>query len=192
MTSDPFPTSSDPSAFDEGFDSPSQDSLPPDPATELSLEEAAAADPGFLAVSQPEPPPLGRSPAYDYAQRAFVPNQAGSPLMLTGLATLNSWLEKCVRTVRGASPAVDPTFGLKQSLESVFLTGGMYDPTQQTTAEELIRDAFGVHPNVESVEDVTVSYTPGDTAVVIDYRVMPEGLLEAVAGSLQLDLTGGA
>jgi hypothetical protein len=187
----------DETELDEGYSPTPAVSSPPDVDLELDLQDQAADDVGAV-VAAPEPPPLGTSPAYDFIRGAFIPSAAGGPLMIRGLATLAQWCEGCLHTVQGENPAVDPSYGLRQSLESIFLTGAPLDGTEIAEAEDVITEAFTQHPRIAEVLDFAVDYTEGDDVVYLSYTIPTEGDDEEddeqeplVANALPVVLNGG-
>lgn len=148
---------------------------PVDADAELDLQDQAA-DTQELVYAEPDPRPLGRAPAYDFARRLFVPSSAGGPLMVDGRATLALWCEKAVNTVQGENPAVDSSFGLRVSLTELLADGHPPDPGAIAEAVDIITEALKVHPLVTDVLDVTIDADdPDDDAVFLSYTVMPEG-----------------
>jgi len=161
----------DPTLENEGFAVLPPESEPPDPDETLSIEDALA-DPDALPVEQDPPAPLGRAPAIDFVQRRFVPNTAGGPLMIYGIPTLAQWVEKCLRTRRGENPACDPDFGLDALFEDL-LDGGPFDAAAAAEFEGIAERGLTVHPAVDSIEEWSVDYAPGDDAVLVSLLVIP-------------------
>jgi phage baseplate assembly protein W len=149
---------------------------PPSPDEELALEDAAA-DVGFAGVElvRAPPPPLGRTPAYDFVEKAFVPSVSGGALMLYGEATLRQWVEKCLRTIRGASPAVDPDFGVERRPEDL-IDGGAIDPAEHAAAEADWTTALLRHPRINRVEGWAVDVQDEGEVVEVTARITAEGL----------------
>jgi hypothetical protein len=155
----------------EGFAVLAPESEPPDADESLSIEDALA-NPDALSVTQDPPAPLGRAPAIDFVQRQFVPNTAGAPLMIYGTDTLAQWVGKALRTRRGENPACDPDFGLDALFEDM-LDGGPFDAAAAAEYEGIVERALTVHPAVESIEEWSVDYAPGDDAALASLRVIP-------------------
>lgn len=146
-----------------------------------------------IEVETGPPPPLGRTPAYDFVGRTFLPSRAGGVLMLTGLGTLEQWIEKCIRTRRGENPACDPDFGV-EVLPIDLLDGGVLDESAIAEAYGDWTRALETHPRISDVADWSIDYAPGDDAVFIGFRYSAEGTggeLEDVTANLQIQ-TGGA
>lgn len=162
---------------------------PPDAASEIALENGLV-DPGALIIDAQPPTPLGRAAAYDFVQRQFVPGITGAPLMVYGLATLAQWAEKCLRTLRGAHPAVDPDFGLDRMFTDL-LDGGPFDAGAAAEFEAIVDRALRVHPWISSVEDWQVSYLEGDDAAFCSFTIIP-AVDDLEPTTLQLPIPIGA
>lgn len=163
---------------DEGFEIVPAGVEPVGAAEELALQDVLAAGSADV-VERQAPPPLGRAPAYDFAERRFVPGQAGGPLTLTGMSQLAQWVEKCLRTRRGENPAVDPDFGVTILGEDL-LDGGVLDDSALGEAYEDWEQALLVHPRISAVEAMTISAHPDDDFILFTTRVTPEGLGDEV------------
>jgi hypothetical protein len=159
---------------DEGYSPLEAGVEPPDADEELALEDELAGSDDALIVEQEPPAPLGRTPAIDFVERTFVPSLAGGPLMLYGLDTLGQWVEKCLRTRRGAHPAVHPDFGVDIT-PSDLMDGGPADPAELAEAEDDWTRALLVHPRISEVDEWDFDIDPDDDAVYVTFRVVPEG-----------------
>lgn len=176
MSSQPF--------SDEEFPVLPPESEPPDADEALSLQDALA-DSDDLDVDQDPPVPLGRTPAIDFVQRTFVPNTAGGPLMLYGDESLRQWIEKCLRTRRGDSPAVHPDFGL-DALIFDLVDGGIFDESAAAEYQAIVERALPVHPAIASVDEFDVDYSDGDDAATA--RIVVAKVAEG-EDPLELDLS---
>lgn len=177
---------------DEGFELVPAGIEPLEADEELALEEALAGGAGDdpLVVQRQQPPPLGRTPAYDFVERTFVPGQAGGPLTVSGLDALRFWIEKCLRTRQGENPAVDPGFGVTIMAEDL-LDGGVLDDSALAEAYEDWERALLVHPRISSVEAISIDAQDDDDAVYVTLRVVPEGLGDEVLAIDDLPLPIG-
>jgi phage baseplate assembly protein W len=176
--------------FDEGFSPVPVGTEPPDPATTLDLL-ADLQDPGAVAITQDPPPPLGRTPAFDFATRQLIPGAAGGPLMLTGDATLMQWIDKCLRTRRGENPACDPSFGCVALLQDL-LDGSVFDTAAAAQMEDVAREALTVHPRILDLLEWTIDYVDGDDLATVYLTINREGVGgEPVADTLELTLPIG-
>jgi hypothetical protein len=156
--------------LDEGFDPLPALTEPLDPADQLTLEDALA-DQAPVAVGPAPPAPLGRAAAYDFVQHQLIPGVAGGPLMTRGLATLATWVEKCLRTRRGENPAVHPNFGCDILAEDLLSEGDPFDAAAVTEYMEAVTRGLLVHPRISRVEGLSVEGSEDDDAVVISFRV---------------------
>jgi hypothetical protein len=159
---------------DETFDPLPALTEPPDPSTELTMQDALA-DAQPDDATTPPPTPLGRAPAYDFAQHRMLPGGFGGPLMTRGRGTLQTWVEKCVRTRRGENPAVDPDFGCDITVEDLLEEGGPYDAA--TVAEYLaaVERALLAHPRITGIDDLDVQGGADDDAVFLSFTVATDG-----------------
>jgi hypothetical protein len=177
--------------FDEGFEitPPGLEALDADEqlALEDEIEEAPFAG---VEVGPQEPPPLGRTPAYDFIARTFRPARSGGPLLISGRATLAQWVEKCLLTRRGESPAVDPSFGVNIHPYDI-LDGGVFEEAAFAEATADWTRAILVHPHVSAVEDWDIQSVEDGTAAAVFVRVIPEGLVEQDI-TVALEIGGGS
>lgn len=150
----------------EGFSPLPALTEPPDPDRELELQDALADDAGTVEESVP-PAPLGRAPAYDFIAHRLLPGAAGGPLMTRGLETLATWIEKCLRTRRGESPAVDPDFGCDLIAEDILSEGDPFDAAAIAELTAAAERALLMHPRLTSIETFRIEHDPDDDAVFV-------------------------
>jgi hypothetical protein len=168
------------SAEDTGFDLLPVVNDPPEPLEELSLLDQLA-DPSTLPPATPEPTPLGRSYAYDIANRTFLASPSGGPLMTYGADTLKAWIEKAMLTERGAAPVHRvPDYGMDGAYD--FIDGGPFDAGAAGELEARLRDCLTVHPRIEDITNFAVDYDDGvetgeppDDAVFVSFTVVVAG-----------------
>lgn len=156
--------------LDEGFDPLPVLTEPFDPAAELTLEDALA-DQAVVPVVPGPPAPLGRAAAYDFIAHELIPGVAGGPLMTRGLATLATWVEKCLRTRRGENPAVHPDFGCDILAEDILSEGDPFDAAAVTEYLAAVERGLRMHPRISRVEGLSVVGSEDDDAVFISFRV---------------------
>lgn len=163
-----------------GFDLLPVVSEPPEAQEELSLLDQLA-DPNVPAPTTPEPTPIGRGYAFDFANRTFVAAPSGGPLMTYGVDTLKAWIEKALATERGAAPVHRVTdFGLDGAYD--FLDGSPFDAASVSELEGRVRDALLIHPRIEQVTDWVAEYDDGsetgeppDDAIFLSFTVVVAG-----------------
>lgn len=169
----------DPTAF-----LPEDDFIAPDADVELdALEDEGAGgavllspdDEADLVIAESPPAPLGRSWAFDFDKGTFLRNGGRGPLETRGLATLRSWIEKCLYTDRGAHPVSPPEYGVDG------LTDIIGDPMNEGVVaglEERIRDALLFHERITDVRDFAHylgSVEGGDEEIVyISFTVLTD------------------
>jgi hypothetical protein len=166
--SSPFPE-------DQSADAPillpdQQEPLPTDDAfqrfEELLDPDTSDAD---LVVTEDEPPPLGRGWAYDFQQRQFIRSPtAHGPLETHGIATLRVWIEKCLRTARGAYPIYDDDFGIDTPAD---FFGGPVSQFPDDLLRDRVTDALTRHPQIVDVSDFTFGYDPDEEWIAVNFTV---------------------
>jgi hypothetical protein len=122
-----------------------------------------------LVVVQEEPPPLGRGWAYDFQRRQFIRSAtAHGPLETHGLTTLEMWVEKCLRTARGAHPIYSDDFGIE--LPADFF-GGPVSSFPDDLFRDRVIDALTKHPRIIDVTDFAFDYDPDEEWVAASFTV---------------------
>jgi hypothetical protein len=121
------------------------------------LEAETGAD---LALDDGPKPTLGRSWAFDFASGRFITKPGGGPIETQGMATLRTWIEKALRTARGAHRVyAQSSFGLAAGLD----VGGI-DPSLDDL-EGRCRQALTLHPRITDVRDFRITPDPDDEEV---------------------------
>jgi len=141
-----------------------------DAEDELARTQNALLDDGLELTIEPEVPPVGRSWAYDFKNGTFLKAGHG-PLTTRREATLKTWVEKCIRTHRGAHPIHPDGYGLEQPLED-FLS---HPELTTHELEEAIVDALTFHPQITAVKNMVIQTgdtIEGDAAVEIAFTVV--------------------
>lgn len=162
--------------LDEAFDPLPALTEPPDPDEELQLEEALADPAAAISESVSPPAPLGRAPAFDFVNHAFLPGVAGGPLQTRGIDTLRTWVEKCARTKRGQHPAVNPEFGTDVTAEDLLSEGDPFDAAAISEYLDALRRAFLVHPRITDVTDMQITGSLGDDQAVLAFTVVTDSI----------------
>jgi hypothetical protein len=103
-----------------------------------------------LAIEIPQPPPLGRSWAYDFLHYRFRTVGGRGPLVTDGLSTLQSWVEKVLHSDRGASPIWPDGYGMVRPFDVV---GEPYGHTPFDSLRARVRDAVIYHPRIVDIQD---------------------------------------
>lgn len=123
-----------------------------------------------LIVAADEPEPVGRTWAMDWIQRQFIGTAVSNgPLQLRGDQAFEAWVEKCLRTDRGAHPVHPPGYGLVQP--TLGLIGGSVGAVPPDL-EANVRDALQFHPNVDDVTDFDYDYDPDDPSLMVSFTVV--------------------
>jgi hypothetical protein len=134
------------------------------------LDEPAEAD---LVVTE-EPPPLGRSWAFDWQRRNFArgPGHRG-PQPTRGEATLQQWIVKALRTARDAHPVSPDGYGVSQaSVEGmVGGAGGVVPPD----LEQRVTEALLEHPRITDVSGFAYDHDPNSDWLAVSFSYELDG-----------------
>ena len=166
--------------------------LPVTPETDVDEDITAAEDlPPFddttledLVVDEPEPEPVGKSWAFDFITGQFFYAAAQGPMTTWAGITLRYWIEKCLRTPRGALPIHDPGYGVEGLSRMV----GRGDEEMLADLEPRVRDALLFHPRISEVTDFVAEYDPDEEYVEVSFTVITdeEGFEELTVSQLRL------
>lgn len=130
--------------------------LPPEPDDPITDEGLAPPpdqeDLPTVVVDDSEPPPLGKSWAFDFGSEQFMRSR-GVPLETRGAQTLLGWIDKCLHTARGALPVHPPGYGLVRP-DRFF--GAPIDELSAQELEEEFKDALTFHPRIADVVNLTL------------------------------------
>ena len=107
-----------------------------------------------LVIDIPQPPPLGRSWGYDFLHYRFRTVAGRGPLLTQGIATLESWVEKCLHSDRGASPIWTDGYGMVRPFDVI---GEPFAASPFESLRSRIRDALIYHPRITDIQDFRVS-----------------------------------
>ena len=143
----------------------------PDSAiADLEADFQATTAPPEVIVVQDEPPPIGRSWAFDFTQEQFLTNvRSHAPLETRDIATLILWAEKCLRTARGAHPIHPPGYGLQ---DPHGLIGQVITGAPVADLEARIRDALTFHPRIVDIQDFEYGFDPTDEWIAVSFTVV--------------------
>ena len=149
------------------------DDVPLEPEEELARlddELEAFPDSDDIVVTEEEALPIGRSWAFDFQARRFVRGvRAQGPLETRGQTTLRYWIEKCLRTARGAHPIHPEDYGMNDP------TGVYGLPLAEAQGADLegdIRDALTFHPKIVDVTDFYSAYNPDEDYLAVSFTVV--------------------
>lgn len=158
-----------------------------EPETEVA-DEASIEDEDFpdlddtpdsedIVVETEEPPPLGRSWAFDFTKPGFVPSSAGGPLETRGLATIHNWIEKALLTERGGSPIHDDAYGI-ENLDD--LIGLPISEVATSELRDLVRETLTFHPRISDVVNFSYEVDADSEAMFINFTVILDNENEQV------------
>lgn len=139
-----------------------------DALADLEADFQGISDPADLVVIEEPPPPIGKSYAFDFASGAWISGGRG-PLQTRELTTLLYWIEKCLRTARGAHPIHPPDYGLR---DPTGLMGKLIEGAPFGEMEGRIREALTFHPRITDIEDFSFDFDPDDEWVSVNFTVL--------------------
>jgi len=153
-------------------------------ALQLALEGTPSDVDFVISPDDTSGQPIGRSWAFDFRAGGFVKAPGAlSPLQTSDLGTLATWIEKCLRTARGAHPVHPPGYGVQMGTTD--LIGG---PVGQIPPDLYARveDALTFHPRISACENFSGSFDPDDDRVFIDFVVVLDDDAELNVSNLGL------
>lgn len=149
----------------------------PDPAEAPTAEEEAAALEqtleGFddaVTVVATEPPPLGRSWAFDFNESRFeVSPTSRAPAETYGVQTLTTWCVKALQTAQGAHVIYPSDYGMREPNRWIGrrLTGADY-----AQMETDVHDALTFHPRIVNVVDFLAEQDPNQEYVEVSFTIV--------------------
>jgi Protein of unknown function (DUF2634) len=138
---------------------------PVDPDVVTPEEALAASEAGVLAedeatvIIEEAPPPLGQAIAMDFESHSIIADGHGPKLVRRQLA-LRQWIEKCLRTHRGAHPIHPEGYGMNEAIND--LLGQSAGVVSLGEVEEEIREALLFHPSISDVTNFQVAIANPD------------------------------
>lgn len=142
-----------------------------DPEATLDVLDQRLIDPTLappdLLVTDAPPPPFGRSWAFDFQASQFVQNISGVA-QTYGLISLRGWIEKCLRTDRGAHPIYSDDFGIERPFDIIGMQLADVNPDD---LEQRIRDALTKHPSIVEIEQFEMLYSSDDELITVSFVV---------------------
>lgn len=142
--------------------------LPDDRLAAISASIAADGT-DVLLVTDDERPPVGLSWSFDFLHNRFLTSRNRGPLETRDMQTLYGWMEKCLRTDRGAHPVHPPGYGLVRPFDMI---GKPVAQAIGTDLEERITDALLFHPRVSAVRDFAFDIDPNDDLILAEFTVV--------------------
>jgi hypothetical protein len=150
---------------------PSEDT-PLSPEGELALAESSldAIDTDDLIVQEEEPPPLGKSWSFDFQRNRFQrTEQAHGPQATSGLRTLEAWIEKCLRTDRGAHPVHSDAYGVDDPFGMI---GHPVESALPDDYPDRVTRALLAHPHIADVRRFRSEFDPDDDVLLVSFLVV--------------------
>lgn len=142
-----------------------------DPEAILDVLDQRLIDPTLappdLLVTDAPPPPFGRSWAFDFQASQFVQNISGVA-QTYGLISLRGWIEKCLRTDRGAHPVYSDDFGMERPFDMIGMQLSELNPQD---LEQRIREALTKHPSIVDIEQFDLLYSADDEFIIVSFVV---------------------
>jgi phage baseplate assembly protein W len=122
-----------------------------------------------LIVVEREPPPFGRSWAFDFSIPGFATEAGQGPLETRGIDTLRQWVIKCLLTARGAHPIHPRGYGMEKPFDVI---GQPLSAFLNAELEERVANALTFHPRITGIEDFATFTEEEDDALLVEFRVM--------------------
>lgn len=141
---------------------PSDTGLTPDEELQAALGQLTVAD------EDTTPLPFGRGWAFDFDRGQFMRHGA-APAVTHDLETLRTWIEKSLRTARGAHPLYSDDFGVD---DPHFNIGSPFSPETVGLLTTSISDALLAHDRIEEVTDITFTGGPDVDVLFVAFTVM--------------------
>lgn len=113
--------------------------------------------------------PLGRAWAFDFERGEFQ-RDGHAPATIRDNANLVGWIEKCLRTHRGAAVVHPLDYGIANPMVEYLSE----EPEDTTELENDIVEALTVHPYIKGIEDIEIEEgetLEGDGALGISFVV---------------------
>jgi hypothetical protein len=166
------------------------DFLPPDDppvnadATLAALDDLDLLDADELIATEVAPDPVGRSWVFDFQAKVFQLGNGRGPLETRGQDTLNAWIEKTLRTAKGAHPIYPSDYGMSgpQDFYGRTLTSADY-----AVLEARIREALTFHPRITDIDEFTAAQDPSDDVLFVSFTVILDDGEQAVVSDLALE-----
>ena len=146
---------------------------PPSPEEELARADEEAEDfpeSDDLIATEEERLPIARSWAFDFERGRFTRGSAQGPAETRGVMTLRYWIEKCLRTARGAHPIHPEDYGIDRVGRGVF--GSPMSEAHGADLEERIRDALMYHDAITEITDFQAVQNPEDDLLLVSFHVV--------------------
>jgi hypothetical protein len=143
-----------------------------DPAATLDVLDERLVDPTApppdLAITTDTTQSPGRSWSFDFVAERFVVRASGVA-QTRGLGTLRQWIEKSLRTDRGAHPIHSDDYGMVRPFDMI---GMPLVAISRDSLKQRIEDALVVHPLIAGVQDFAMDYDPLDTVLNASFTVV--------------------
>lgn len=149
--------------------------LLPDDAS-LSADEdldasAALLDVDFLDQADPDVArqiPYGRSWAFDFETGQFI-RHGNAPAEVADLDTLRVWIEKALRTARGAHPIYSDSYGTDYPEYGI---GDQFSAETVGSLTDSITDTLLVHDRIEEIRDFNFTGGLDSDHLFVDFTVV--------------------
>jgi hypothetical protein len=165
---------------------------PPSPEEELARADEEAEEfpeSDDLIATEEERLPIARSWAFDFEHNRFARGLAAQgPAETRGVMTLRYWIEKCLRTARGAHPIHPEEYGIDRSGRGVY--GAPLAQTRGADLEQRIRDALMFHDAISEVTEYESSYSPDDDLLSVSFHVVLDDDVVLEITDLAIGATG--
>ena len=127
-----------------------------------------------LVVAAEPPPPVGRTWAYDYVAGRMLSRGRG-PVEVRGIATIKQWVEKCLRTDRGAHAIHPDEYGVEDPFEPV---GFALDSADMADYFDRVHDALTFHPRIVDVRDFELDSDSDEEILEVRFTIVLDDYVE--------------
>lgn len=144
-----------------------------------------------LVVAVAEPPPIGKGWAFDFITNGgqFITAGGRGPLETRGDRTLYYWIEKALRTDRGAHPIYSASYGMERPFDMI---GRHLNSADYADLENRIHQALTFHPRIVGIAEFSAEQDPSDEVLYVSFRVLKDDDSSLDVGRVPLNVLAGA
>lgn len=122
-----------------------------------------------VVVADEEAPPIGRSWRYDWVSHRFRDQTSRGIVATRGHSTLQGWIEKALRTDRGAHPIHPDNYGLERAGAEIGMPEHLVDVAD---LEERVHACLTFHPAIVNVREFEAEFDEDAEALYMTFTVV--------------------